>query len=354
MAQKVRKGEELKEESLKVFLQKNQLIEDIKSELEVSQFSTGFSNLTYLLKIEGKELVLRRPPVGAIKRGHDMGREFKVLSGLNEGFPKAPKVYVYTEDMDVIGASFYVMEKIDGIILSAREAKKRQIPPEDFKTIADSWLNTFVELHALDYESVGLGDLGRPNGYVERQVLNWGKQYLKAATEEIPVAHGVMQWLDKNQPKEYSHSLIHNDYKYDNVVFKDDTWKEVRAVLDWEMCTLGDPLMDLGMSIAYWSMASDGGMIVKGLPSPTVMEGNPGRREIVEMYAQKSGRSIDNLVFYYAFGLFKLAVIVQQIYYRYHHGKTSDERFKDLNKATKLFCTMAWQSIQKNRIEKLF
>ena len=354
MAQKVRKGEELNEQPLKDFLHKNGLIEDSTSELNVSQFSTGFSNLTYLLEIENKELVLRRPPVGAIKRGHDMGREFKVLTGLNKEFSKAPIAYVYTEEADIIGASFYIMEKVDGIILSMNEALKRQISPSEFPIIADSWLDTFVELHDLDYEAVGLGDLGRPEGYVERQVRNWGKQYLKAATDDIPAAEAVMKWLYQKQPTEYSHSLIHNDYKYDNVVFKDETWTEVRAVLDWEMCTLGDPLMDLGMSTAYWSMMEDGPMVTKGLPSPTTMPGNPTRTEMVEMYAQKSGRSINNLVFYYAFGLFKLAVIVQQIYYRYHKGMTSDERFKDLNKATQLFCTMAWQAIQKNRIEKLF
>jgi aminoglycoside phosphotransferase (APT) family kinase protein len=352
--QKVRKGEELNEQPLKQFLKENGLIEDVNSELDVLQFSTGFSNLTYQLNIEGKQLVLRRPPAGAVKRGHDMGREFKVLTGLNKGFKKAPKAYAYTEDKNIIGASFYIMEKIDGVILSAKEAYKRQVPPSDFPIIAEKWMDTFVELHQLDYKSLGLEDLGRPVGYVERQVRNWGKQYLKAATEEIPAAHGVMQWLDANQPTEYHHSLIHNDYKYDNVVFADDTWQEVSAVLDWEMCTLGDPLMDLGTSIAYWSMAADGEMIVKGFPSPTTMAGNPGRNELVEMYAQKSGQPINYLVFYYAFGLFKIAVIVQQIYYRYHKGLTTDPRFSQLNKATQLFCAMAWQAIQKQRIEKLF
>lgn len=354
MAQKVRKGEELNEVTLKNYLFQNQLIENIGSELDVTQFSTGFSNLTYLLQIENKELVLRRPPVGAIKRGHDMGREFKVLSGLNKAFTKVPKVYVYTENTEIIGASFYVMEKIDGIILSAKEAYKRQIAPKDFSTIADKWLDTFVELHQVDYNAIGLGDLGKPEGYVERQVRNWSKQYLKAATDDIPLAAKVMTWLEANQPKTYDFSLIHNDYKYDNVVFADDTWQELRAVLDWEMCTLGDPLMDLGTSLAYWSVDSDSPLILKGLPSPTAMKGNPGRTELVEMYAQKSGRSINNLVFYYAFGLFKLAVIVQQIYYRYHKGLTTDPRFAQLNKATELFITMAFQAIRKNRIERLF
>jgi len=354
MAQQVRKGEELPEVALKLYLQQNGLIENLDSQLDVSQFTTGFSNLTYLLQIENKELVLRRPPFGAIKRGHDMGREYKVLSGLNKGFAKAPKVYAYTEDPEVMGASFYIMEKIEGIILSAKEARKREVPAEDFPIIANSWMNTFVELHQVDYEGIGLGDLGRPNGYVERQVTNWGKQYLKAATEEVPTAHKVMEWLAANQPTEYNHSLIHNDYKYDNVAFADETWKEVSAVLDWEMCTLGDPLMDLGTSIAYWSMSTDADIIVKGWPSPTTMEGNPGRIELVEMYEQKSGRPVNNMVFYYTYGLFKIAVIVQQIYYRYHKGLTTDKRFAHLNQATQLFCLMAWQAIQKNRIEKLF
>ena len=352
--QKVRKGEELNEQPLKVFLQKNQLISDVKSSMEVVQFSTGFSNLTYLLKIENKELVLRRPPKGAIKRGHDMGREFKVLSGLNKGFAKAPKAYCFTDDSEIIGAQFYIMEKMDGIILSAKEAKIRAISKEEFPKIADSWLNTFVELHELDFESVGLGDLGKPKGYVERQVRNWSKQYLKAATEEIPEAQKVMSWLESNQPKKYDYSLIHNDFKYDNVVFEDDTWQNISAILDWEMCTLGDPLMDLGTSIAYWSMATDHPMILQGIPSPTAMEGNPGRMELVELYAEKSGRSIQNLVFYYAYGLFKIAVIVQQIYFRYDKGLTTNEKFANLNQATRLFCTMAWQAIQKGRVERLF
>jgi len=279
---------------------------------------------------------------------------FKVLSKLNKAFSKAPIAYAYTEDHNIIGASFYVMEKVDGIILSTKEAHSRNIAAEDFPTIANSWLDTFVELHQVDYKAIGLGELGRPNGYVERQVRNWGKQYLKAATQEIPEAHKIMAWMEEHQPKEYDHSLIHNDYKYDNVVFKDESWSAVRAVLDWEMCTLGDPLMDLGTSIAYWTMVSDGELVAKGIPSPTLMPGNPSRSEVVEMYAQKSGRSINNLTFYYVYGLFKIAVIAQQIYYRYHKGLTTDKRFSTLDKAAQFLCMIGWQSIQKKRIENLF
>lgn len=350
----VLKGEELNADKLRKYLYEQELIAATSSELEVRQFTNGFSNLTYLLKTEGKEYVLRRPPFGAIKRGHDMGREYNVLRHLNKSFAKTPKVYVYTEDQNIIGASFYIMEKVEGIILNAKEAKQRNVPANEFPIIANSWLDTFVELHQVDYEAAGLGNLGRPEGYVERQVTNWGKQYLKAATEEVPAAKKVMEWMQANQPKAYSYSLIHNDYKYDNIVFKDDSWKEVRAILDWEMCTLGDPLMDLGTSIAYWTMPTDGDMVKQGIPSPTVMEGNPGRTAIVEMYAQKSGRPINHLVFYYVYGLFKIAVIAQQIYYRYHKGLTTDPRFAGLNKASALLCTMALQAVRKNRIEHLF
>lgn len=349
--QNVRKGEELNEKTLKSFLHKQGLIDKDQSSWEVEQYTQGYSNLTYLLKIEDKEYVLRRPPFGAIKRGHDMGREFKVQSGVYKAFPKVPKMYAFTDDESILGCPFYIMEKVDGIILSAREAKKRNVPANDFKTIADSWLNTFVALHNIDYKAVGLEDLGKPEGYVGRQVLNWGKQYLNAATEDVPAAEKVMKWMEEHQPKDYRYSLVHNDFKYDNVVFKDDKWKEVIAVLDWEMATLGDPLMDLGTSLGYWTMSSDHAFVQQGIPSPTIMEGNPSRSEIVELYAQKSGRDVDHLVFYYAFGLFKIAVIAQQIYYRYDKGLTTDPRFAQLNKASELLCNLAWQAIQTQKID---
>jgi len=336
--QEVRKGEELPAVKLKQFLQENHLIGSIESELFVKQFTHGYSNLTYLLSIENKEYVLRKPPIGAIKRGHDMSREFKVQSAVKKEFSKVPKMFAYTDDAAVLGSEFYIMEKVEGIILNFKEAKKRDIPANDYKTIANAWLDTFTELHQLDYDAIGLTNLGKPEGYVERQVTNWGKQYLKAATKDVPSAEKVMQWMQENQPKNYQHCLIHNDYKYDNVVFKDNSWKEITAVLDWEMATLGDPLMDLGTSLGYWTLASDHDFVKQGIPSPTIFEGNPMRSEIVASYAKKSGRDIHNMVFYYVFGLFKIAVIAQQIYYRYSKGLTSDPRFANLDKAAELCC----------------
>ncbi len=350
----VARGEELNEKSLKKFLAEQGLINDDKSELVVSQFSNGYSNLTYLLKIENKEYVLRRPPFAAPKRGHDMSREFKVLDHLNKVFTKTPEAYAFTDDLDVLGAPFYIMSRVEGEILTAREARKRNIQPDAFKKIATTWVDTFVELHQVDYRKAGLENLGRPEGYVARQVTNWGKQYLAAATEEVPAAKKVMAWMDDHQPENYQYSLIHNDYKYDNVVFTDDSWTQITAILDWEMCTLGDPLMDLGTSLGYWTTASDAEMMKQGLPSPTVMPGNPSRTEIVQQYALKSGRNIDHLTFYFAYGLFKIAVIAQQIYYRYKHGHTTDSRFAQLDRASALCCNIAWQAIQKNKIDDLY
>ena len=349
--QEVRKGEELPAVKLKQFLQENHLIGSIESELFVKQFTHGYSNLTYLLSIENKEYVLRKPPIGAIKRGHDMSREFKVQSAVQKEFSKVPKMFAYTDDAAVLGSEFYIMEKVEGIILNFKEAKKRDIPANDYKTIANAWLDTFTELHQLDYDAIGLTNLGKPEGYVERQVTNWGKQYLKAATKDVPSAEKVMQWMQENQPKNYQHCLIHNDYKYDNVVFKDNSWKEITAVLDWEMATLGDPLMDLGTSLGYWTLASDHEFVKQGIPSPTIFEGNPMRSEIVASYAKKSGRDIHNMVFYYVFGLFKIAVIAQQIYYRYSKGLTSDPRFANLDKAAELCCNLALKSIKTNSID---
>jgi len=350
----VRAGEELHLSNLKGFLLSQGLINSETSELTIQQFSNGYSNLTYLLQIEGMEFVLRRPPFNAPKRGHDMGREYRVLKHLNPVFEKTPKVFSFTENLEIIGAPFYIMEKVEGEILTAKAAHKKGVSPAAFKTISNTWLDAFVDFHAIDYKAAGLEDLGRPEGYVSRQVTNWGKQYLAAATDDVPEAQKVMTWMEAHQPTSYDHTLIHNDYKYDNVVFSDSSWNDITAILDWEMCTLGDPLMDLGTSLGYWTTHEDADFMKQGLPSPTIMKGNPSRSEIVHQYALKSGRSIDNLVFYYVYGLFKIAVIAQQIYYRYKHGHTDDPKFANLNKAAELCCKTAWLAIQKKQIDILY
>ena len=354
MINNVREGEELNQVTLKNYLFNQKLIENTNSKVIIQQFSNGYSNLTYLVSTPEKDYVLRRPPFGAVKKGHDMSREYKVLSQLSQHFSKVPKTYAFCDDDAVLGADFYLMEKVEGIVINLKKAKELSLSSKDFKGISTSWLQTFVELHSLDYDEIELSDLGKPDGYVERQVNTWTKQYLKAATDDLPAAQKVMKWMSENQPREYDHSLIHNDYKYDNLIYENDKWDKVKAILDWEMCTLGDPLMDLGTSLAYWITPSDGPALAQGLPSPTIMEGNPSRNEVVEMYASASGKNINNLTFYYVYGLFKIAVIAQQIYYRYHKGYTTNKKFANLNQSCAFLCLMASQAIDKDQIENLF
>ena len=350
MLKPVRQGEELNEQNLKSFLIANKLIETAEAPLKISQFSNGFSNLTYLLEVADKQFVLRKPPKGAVKRGHDMSREYKVLSKLENNFSKSPKVFAYCNDAEVVGSSFYLMEKVEGIILTTKEAQKRNLTTDQYKNVAATWLTAFVDLHYLNYNEIGLNDLGKPKGYVKRQVVNWGKQYLKAATTKIDEAEKVMSWMEFNQPQQYDFCLIHNDFKYDNVVFTNENYNNINAILDWEMCTLGDPLMDLGTSLAYWLKDSDG-PINMFFPSPTSFAGNPSRMEIAEQYANQSGRNTSNILFYYVYGLFKVAVIAQQIFYRYHKGLTTNEKFKHLDEMCMHLCKMASTAIEKKKIE---
>lgn len=354
MLRKVREGEKIDKAELASYLKIRGLMKDASSQIEIQQYANGYSNLTYLLTIEGNDYVLRRPPTGAIKRGHDMGREYKVLSNLSKHFSKAPKTFLYEDTGTVIGSKFYLMEKVEGVVINYKEAKERNLSPADFNIISESWLDAFVEFHALDYRKMGLADLGRPEGYVERQVTNWGKQYLKAATLDIAAAKVVMEWMQDNQPRHYEHVMIHNDFKYDNILFQEGNWNTVNAILDWEMCTLGDPLMDLGTALGYWVMADDGPLFTQTIPTATVFPGNPTRSEVVQAYALKSGRNIDNLIFYYVFGLFKIAVIAQQIYYRYEKGMTQNPKFAKLDQVCKFLCETAHQAILKNRIENLY
>ncbi len=354
MLQEVRKGEELDKIKISNFFFDNNLISNKNIEPNIQQYSNGYSNLTYLINFEQSNFVLRCPPKGAVKKGHDMSREYNVLSKLNTSFNKVPKTYIYSDDLSILNCPFYVMEMIDGIILTGKEVNKRNIKADDFGKISKVWLETFVELHSIDYKSIGLENLGRPKGYIDRQIEIWSNQYNIAKTTEIESANKVIKWLFENKPSSQNTSLIHNDYKYDNVVFKDENWNRINSILDWEMCTIGDPLMDLGTSIAYWTMSNDHPLILNGLKSPTIFEGNPSRSKIVELYCKKTDTKIDDFVFYYVYGLFKIAVIVQQIFFRFKKGLSSDQKFSKLDKYAKVLSDTAWQSIQKMQIENLF
>lgn len=350
----VRTGEELPVEALLSYLEKQEF--DISGEVSIKQFPAGFSNLTFFVQLGDQAYVLRRPPFGArAKGGHDMFREYRVMRDLAPLFPKVPKVYHYCEDDAVMGAPFYLMERIEGIILRAPTHRSFvRLSEVAYQQVSSAWLDTFVALHTVDYQAAELADFGRPVGYVERQIKGWSKRYEKAKTEDVAEIDFVMQWLNEHIRPESSHTLIHNDYKYDNVVFEEGNWTSIKAVLDWEMATIGDPLMDLGSSLAYWVNADDMEAERAMAMLPTHFAGNPSRGEVVHQYALKSGRNVDDMVFYYVYGLFKLAVVVQQIYYRYAKGYTQDKRFANLNMIAKTLCIKASLAIQKNRIDQLY
>lgn len=347
----IRSGEEIAQAELENYL-KEQI--GTKDKLSIRQFPSGFSNLTYLLTLGDDQFVMRKPPIGAnVKSGHDMSREFNILTALEDHF-KVPKPILFCEDDSVIGSPFYVMERLNGIILRAGMPAD-MIPDEPLmKVISESWVETLVQLHKVNIEAAGLSDFGKPEGYVERQVSGWIGRYQKSQTDEIKEMDNVAKWLHAHQPTQYETNLIHNDYKYDNVVLDPADWSNIIGVLDWEMATIGDPLMDMGTSLGYWVDTDDPPELRKMQLNPTTSLGNPSREELMTLYERYSGSMVDHPVFYYAFGLFKVAVIAQQIYSRYKAGITKDERFGKLIFGVRICSQMAWQAIQKNRISNLF
>ena len=324
-------------------------------EIEVRQFPSGFSNLTYLVSVAGLDLVLRRPPFGAnIKSAHDMGREFRILSALASSYRKVPRTLVYCEDADVLGAPFYLMERVEGVVLRPRMAAEAAPDAETMRAVAGSLVDTLAELHAVDFDAAGLADLGRPEGYVRRQVEGWTKRYAAARTDDIEAMEQVAAWLAAQMPSESGAALVHNDFKYDNLVLDPRDLSRVVAVLDWEMATLGDPLMDLGTSLGYWVDPDDPPQMRELQLSPTTFPGNLSRLEVAERYSTTTGRPLEHLVFYYVYGLFKIAVIVQQIYARYQRGDTRDPRFASLIEGVRLCGQVAGQAIARGRIDRLF
>lgn len=356
----VRPGEELDAERLAAHLREHLpgAAGLTAADLAVEQFPRGFSNLTYLLRFGDRQIVLRRPPFGAtVKTAHDMAREHRILSALAPVYPKAPRPLLYCGDEDVLGAPFYLMERVVGVILRAVAPGGSSAvppPPERMAAVAGAFVETLAELHAVDWRAAGLGDLGRSDGYVERQVEGWTKRYRSAATHELPAIDRVAAWLAAHRPPESGAALIHNDFKHDNLVLAPGDWSRVLAVLDWEMATVGDPLMDLGSSLAYWVEADDPPEMREMGLSPTVLPGSPGRAEVVERYARATGRDPGDAVFYYAYGLFKLAVVVQQIYARYRAGHTRDPRFAHLHLGVAACARAADRAIARGRIDRLF
>ncbi len=344
-----REGEGLDLDKLEPYLL--QRLPDVRKRLEVEQFPSGFSNLTYLLRSGEFELVLRRPPFGnRIKSAHDMGREYRVLSRLSAVYHQAPRPYLHCDDEKVLGAPFYVMERRRGVILRQKLPTGLEVSPVIAGRLSEAFIDNLAVLHTLDFEAAGLGDLGKPAGYVERQVGGWAKRYQRVQTDSWEELDQTAAWLHAHMPAESGAALVHNDYKYDNLVLDPDDLTRIVAVLDWEMCTLGDPLMDLGTTLAYWTEAGDDARWRAHGFGPTSLPGSLTRRQLAERYSLQTGFDVSNLTYYFCFGLFKLAVIVQQIYYRFFKGHTQDERFVRLNQMVGLLGQVAAGAIERDAV----
>lgn len=298
---------------------------------EVRQFSGGASNLTYVLRYPGGDLVLRRPPAGTKARGaHDMKREYRVQSALRPVYPLVPRMVGFCDDPTVIGSDFYVMERLEGTILRKELPLELRLDAATTRRLCERAVDALVDLHSVDVAAAGLSDLDRGDGYVRRQVEGWSARYRRARTPDVPDFAPVMKWLKANQPEDSGHCLVHNDFRLDNLVLDPADVTSVIGVLDWEMATIGDPLMDLGGALAYWVEEGDGPLFKAFRRQPTHAPGMLTRRQVVERYAQRSGRQItaESWRFYEVFGLFRLAVIAQQINYRFFHGQTTNRAFR--------------------------
>jgi aminoglycoside phosphotransferase (APT) family kinase protein len=345
----IRPGEELDISKLEPFLRTH--FSGQAENLTVTQYPSGHSNLTYSVQLGDRQMVLRRPPVGSkVKSAHDMGREFHVLSKLHDAYPPAPKVLLYCDDASIVGAPFYLMEPITGIIL-------RRDPPPDLAFTADtarrlceSFIDNLVFLHGIDFVAIGLADLGKPQGYLERQVRGWIERYHGSKTHDLPEVEQIALWMQQNLPSTSDATLIHNDYKFDNVMLAPDDLTKIVGVLDWEMCTLGDALSDLATALAYWVEADDSDELQNLRWGPTNYPGSMTRNELVQRYARAAGRDVSRIVFYVVFARFKVAVIVQQIYYRYHLGLTKDPRFAAMPEVVRTLLRSSWQTAQSGKI----
>ncbi|MDB4907683.1 MAG: hypothetical protein JWO05_2467 [Gemmatimonadetes bacterium] len=314
--------------------------------MEVEQFPRGFSNLTYLLRVGGRELVLRRPPFGVPKGvAHDMLREHRILSRLHPLLPVVPQPLASCDDDSVIGAPFYVMERVSGVILRERPPEGVTLDAATMTRLCNSLVDTLVSLHAVDVDAAQLGELGRRGGYVERQVGGWSKRWAASRTDDVPAMERAIELLQASRPDDAAFTVVHNDFKFDNLVLEPRDLT-VRAVLDWEMAAAGDPLMDLGTTLGYWVERGDSESLrLLGL-GVTQLPGSLTREQVVERYARATGRDLSRWRYYHGFGLFKIAVIAQQIFARYRAGLTADPRFARLGDAVRALGSAAEQALQ--------
>ena len=330
-------GEQLPIGSLTEYLHGK--LESVESGLEVRQFKHGHSNLTYLLSCgNGSEYVLRRAPLGPVAlKAHDMAREFRILQGVHTHFPEAPRPILLCEDSSVIGGVFFVMERRSGVVI------RDTVPPEFSQAknhaarLSNAFLDCLVRLHAIDVSAGGLSELGKPEGFLTRQVQGWIERWNRARTEDVSEMEALGAWLTAQMPASPAPALVHNDYKLDNVMFA--SLDKIDAVLDWEMATIGDPLADLGLTLCYWWWVD--------ADTFTRQPGWYTRDDLIARYSELTGRDLSRIVYYEVLGIYKLAVIVQQIYFRFHRGQTQDQRFHAFNQRARILAQSAHALMEK-------
>ncbi|MFI5399455.1 MAG: phosphotransferase family protein [SAR324 cluster bacterium] len=316
---------------------------------EILQFEGGKANLTYLLRYRStpqgtQEFVLRRPPLGPVApSAHDMGREYKVLSVLYQAYPYAPRAYLYSEDTSIVGAPFLVMERRRGIVIRQTMPARFLGQPELMRRMSETIVDVLADLHAVDPKAIGLDTLGKPEGFMARQVKGWGGRWEAAKTQEVPVFYKTWDWLNANLPPAPRTSLVHNDFKLDNMMMDAEDPARCVAVFDWDMCTLGDPLADLGTLLGYWTEAGDSAERAAFAVMPSALPGWYTRREAVRRYGERSGTDLSRIRFYETFAMWKTAVVIQQIYVRLHRGQTQDLRFKEYGVRANALAAAAWE-----------
>jgi aminoglycoside phosphotransferase (APT) family kinase protein len=343
----VRPGEELNRGALVDYLRER--LPGGAADVQVEQFPHGHSNLVYLVRTEGREYVLRRPPLGPVApKAHDMAREYRVLQAVSPHFPEAPQVFLLCEDPAVIGSTFFLMERRRGVVIRDSVPRELAANPDYPRQVSEAFIDCLVRLHSIDVSKPGLNSLGKPEGFVERQVRGWAERWNRAKTEELPEMDGIVRWLHHSLPPSVDVALVHNDYKLDNVMLRADG-DRVEAVLDWEMTTIGDPLADLGLTLCYWTWAH---VAAEDDPNPATpaVTAQPGwytRDQFLQRYAERTGRDLTHIRYHEVLGIFKLAVILQQIYYRFHRGQTQDERFRSFDRRVRGLIRLAAAMIEK-------
>ncbi len=345
----VRDGEALNMEAVDPLLKA--AIPGLSGTAQVTQYPSGASNLTYAVDYPDRSLVLRRPPFGPRpKSGHDMFREYRIMRDLKPVFDAVPPVLYYSDDESHIGAEFYVMERVAGHILH-KIPKNWGWSEVENRKLCEAFFGKLCDLHTLDVEAAGLSDFGRPQGYVERQILGWNKRWNRVLTDDVPHYEDIQAWLEDNMPADSGKvGVLHGDFRIDNCILDLEDPTKISAIIDWEISALGDPLMDLGNTLAYWIQADDPPHMQLTVRQPSNNPGMMTRQEIIEFYGERTGYDVSNMSYYYVYGIWRLCVIIQQIYYRYVMGATQDERFKDYGKMVMALAETAQEKIKTGEV----